>query len=306
MLLDGNARYADVMERVLYNAMLSAMSLDGKCFCYCNPLERRHAAPLENHDTEHRWVTHKCYCCPPSVARTLARLHTYAYSWSPEGGLWVNLYGGNTLDQPLPDGGRWRLTQTTDYPWDGAVRLEIAEAPAKPAALNLRIPAWAAGATVAVNGQKTEISAQPGTFARIERTWRAGDTILLTLPLDVQMLEANPLVAQAKGQTAVERGPLVYCLESADLPEGLAIDRIVLPREAKWTAAKQANLLGGVVALKTEGFALPVGETVGETPSGLYRRLPKGPLKPQSIQLIPYYAWNNRQSGDMSVWLPLR
>ena len=143
LLLTGEARYADVTERVFYNSLLSAMSLDGQRFCYCNPLERRRGVPLESHDTEQRWITHTCYCCPPSVARTLARLHTYAYSWSNDGGLWVNLYGGNTLDQPLAEGGRWRITQTTDYPWEGSIRLEIAEAPAQSTGLNLRIPGWA-------------------------------------------------------------------------------------------------------------------------------------------------------------------
>lgn len=302
LLLKGDPRYADVMERVLYNSMLSAMSLDGKSFCYCNPLERRRGVPLGHHDTEHRWVTHTCYCCPPSVARTLARLHTYAYSWSPDGGLWVNLYGGNTLDQPVPGGGWWRLTQTTDYPWAGTVHLEIAEAPVKPVPLNLRIPAWAEGATIAVNGLTAEITAKPGNYARLERTWKAGDTVTLTLPLDVQMLEADPLVAQARGQAAVQRGPLVYCLESADLPEGLSINRVLLPREAKWTLDTQADLLGGVIVLKTEALALPDREPA----AGLYHRLAAGPLTPQPIQLIPYYAWNNRGSVDMSVWLPLR
>lgn len=301
-LLRGEARYADGMELVFYNSMLSAMSLDGKRFCYCNPLERRRGAPLESHDTEHRWVTHKCYCCPPSVARTLARLHTYAYSWSPQGGLWVNLYGGNTLDQPLPDGARWRLTQTTDYPWDGVVCIDIAAAPDRPVPLNLRIPAWANRAAVAVNGRVEDVAAQPGTYASIQRTWQAGDTLTLTLPLEVQMLQAHPLVAQAKGQAAVQRGPLVYCLESADLPQDLAIDRILLPRDAVWTVHKQPDLLAGVVVLKTEALALPAPEAA----TGLYRRLSTGPLAPQPIQLIPYYAWNNRQAVDMSVWLPLR
>ncbi len=302
LLLEGDPRYADVMERVLYNSMLSAMSLDGKSYCYCNPLERRRGVPLEHNDTEHRWVTHTCYCCPPSVARTLARLHTYAYSWSPDGGLWVNLYGGNTLDQPVPGGDRWRLTQTTDYPWDGSVQFEILEAPAKPAALNLRIPAWGEGATISVNGVAGEVGTKPGNYARLERTWKAGDSVTLTLPMDVQMLAADPLVAQAKGQAAVQRGPLVYCLESADLPDGLSINRVLLPRDAKWTIGKQDALLGGVVVLKTEAMTLPHSEPS----TGLYHRLVAGPLTPQPIQLIPYYAWNNRGSVDMSVWLPLR
>lgn len=302
LLLKADARYADVMERVFYNSMLSAMSLDGKCFCYCNPLERRHGVPLESHDTEHRWVTHTCYCCPPSVARTLARLHTYAYSWSADGGLWVNFYGGNTLDQPLPNGGRWRLTQTTDYPWEGIVRLEITGAPAGPASLSLRVPAWTKRPTIKVNGRAATVTAQPGTFARIHRQWQAGDSVTLEMPLEVQMIEASPLVAQAKGQAAVQRGPLVYCLETADLPAGLDIDRILLPREASWTASKRADLLGGVTALETDALVLPAGPPA----EVLYRRLTTGPLAPLRIRMIPYYAWNNRGSVEMSVWLPLR
>jgi DUF1680 family protein len=120
--------------------------------------------------------------------------------------------------------------------------------------------------------------------------------------MDVQMLAADPLVAQAKGQAAVQRGPLVYCLESADLPDGLSINRVLLPRDAKWTIGKQDALLGGVVVLKTEAMTLPDSEPS----TGLYHRLVAGPLTPQPIQLIPYYAWNNRGSVDMSVWLPLR
>lgn len=302
LLLNGEARYADVMERVFHNAMLSAMSVDGTHFCYCNPLERRRNAALGHHDTEHRWVTHTCYCCPPSVARTLARLHTYAYSWSTEGGLWVNLYGGNSLDQAVPGVGRWRLKQTTDYPWDDSVRFEFQETPAQPVPFCLRIPAWADRAKIAVNGQAAEVAIAPGTFARILRTWQAGDTVTLTLPLEVQMLEAHPLVSQAKGQVAVQRGPLVYCLESADLPEGLDIDRVVLPRDAKWSVEKKNNLLGGVAVLTTNALVFPAGEQA----TGLYRRVTAGQLTPQRIQMIPYYVWNNRQPSDMSVWLPLR
>ena len=116
------------------------------------------------------------------------------------------------------------------------------------------------------------------------------------------MLEAHPLVSQAKGQVAVQRGPLVYCLESADLPEGLDIDRVVLPRDAKWSVEKKNNLLGGVAVLTTNALVFPAGEQA----TGLYRRVTAGQLTPQRIQMIPYYVWNNRQPSDMSVWLPLR
>lgn len=301
LLLTGEARYADVMETVLYNSMLSAMSLDGERFCYCNPLERRHGAPLEKNDTEERWSVFRCYCCPPSVARTLAKLHTWAYALSGEG-LWVNLYGGNTLDQAAPGGGRWRVRQRTEYPWAGAVRLEIAEAPAAGADVFLRIPGWAAGAAVKINGQPAGAEIKAGAYARLSRKWAAGDAIELELPLAPVMLESNPLVEQTRGQVALKRGPLVYCLESIDLPPGMDIDRIVIPAKAQWTARRQADLLGGVTALEAEALARPAGAGG----AALYRPLGGEPPAPQRIRMIPYYAWNNRGRTDMSVWLPLR
>jgi DUF1680 family protein len=182
------------------------------------------------------------------------------------------------------------------------VRLELTEAPLRPVPLNLRIPAWVRRATIKVNGLAAGVEAQPGTYARIERTWKAGDAVTLELPLDVQMIEADPLVAQARGQAAVQRGPLVYCLETADLPSGLDIDRLLLPREVKWSVTKGVGLLGGMCLLETEALVLPA------TPpfNGLYRKLSTGPRLPQKIRMIPYFAWNNRGPVDMSVWLPLR
>jgi hypothetical protein len=299
LLLTGEARYADVMERVIYNSGLSPMSIDGTRFCYCNPLLRRRDLPLEKHDTAERWFTHSCYCCPPSVARSLARLHTWAYGFSDDG-LWVNLYGGSTLDQPLPHGGHWKVTQTTDYPWKGEIRLTIEQAPSKSAAVHLRIPAWAEGASVKTNGIVAREALRPGSYVRLERPWKPGDVIELDLPMPVTLIESHPLVEQTRGQVAVQRGPIVYCLESVDLPADILIDAILLPRDAEWTSRHQPDLLGGVTTLATEVRIRPATPTS----NALYRRLAAAELRSQRVEMIPYYAWNNRGPTDMNVWLP--
>ena len=300
LLLSGDARYADVMERVLYNSGLAPMSVDGTRFCYCNPLARRAGVPLLNNDTPRRWFTHKCYCCPPSVARTLAKVHSWAYAVS-DAAVWVNLYGGSTLETHLPDGSAVALAQATDYPWDGKVTLTVRAAPAEPMAVMLRIPGWADGATVRVNGEPLDVPAKPGAYAEVRRRWTAGDVLTLDLPMEPVLVEANPLVETAVGQAAVMRGPVVYCLESIDLPEGVAMADVRLPRRPRWTVRHEPDLLAGVTVLETEAAAVPGGGPW----QGLYRRLPEGEPRPIRLRLIPYYAWNNRDETEMTVWLPL-
>ncbi|NQT51338.1 glycoside hydrolase family 127 protein, partial [bacterium] len=194
LALTGDARYADGMETVLYNSMLSAMSLDGTRFFYTNPLARAgKQMPLLSNDTPTRWFTHKCYCCPPSVARTLAKLGGWAYSRSDDG-IWVHLYGGNVLRTTLADGTPLTLTQTTEYPWSGAVRLAVAPQQAAAFTLRLRIPAWATGATLTVNGKAVPAAIKPGTYVRIRRTWAAGDVVRLALPMKPRLVQAHPRV----------------------------------------------------------------------------------------------------------------
>jgi len=228
--LTGDAKYADVMERVLYNSMLSAIGLDGTHFFYTNPLRRCGPdVPLLSNDSAARWpdTTPKspvhCFCCPPNVSRTLAKLHGWAYSLSDHA-VWVNLYGANELETRLPDGSTVRLTQKTDYPWDGKVTIEVRQAPADPMALMLRIPEWAT------------------PYAAIRRRWSPGDVIELDLPMDVVLLRAHPLVEEARNQAAVMRGPIVYCLESPDLPAGVGVDDVVIVAGAKWTPRRDKDL----------------------------------------------------------------
>ncbi|PIY40274.1 MAG: hypothetical protein COZ06_28350, partial [Armatimonadetes bacterium CG_4_10_14_3_um_filter_66_18] len=298
--LTGDAKYADVMEQVLYNSALSAMDVDGTRFCYTNPLARQRDGAMLSNDTPERWFVHQCYCCPPQVARTLASVHEWAYSVS-DAGVWVHLYGGSVLDAELPGKGRIRLTQETDYPWDGQVTIRIEEAPAGACGIMLRLPGWADGAGIAINGTPAEVAPQPGTYAVLDREWIAGDEIVLTLPLRVRLVESHPLVEETCNQVAVMRGPIVYCLESVDLPAGVAIHEVRVPRALELTPRHDAQLLGGVTVLEGQARRLAAGDWEGR----LYRDLAPGEGDPVALRLIPYYAWNNRGPVEMRVWLPL-
>lgn len=296
--ITGEAKYADGLELALTNAVLAGVSLDGKRFFYTNTLRQLDTmpAPLRWSRSREEWIS--CYCCPPNVARTVAQVHTYAYGRSDRG-VWVHLYGGSTLDTTLPDGRRVRLTQETDYPWDGRVRLTMESAPAGESSLFLRVPGWANGATLAVNGKPA--AATPGRYAEVRRAWADGDRVELTLPMTPRLVEAHPLVEEARNQVAVARGPLVYCLESNDLPKGVGVQTVALPRDVKLTPRFDRDLLGGVVVLEGKAEAA-TGAAWGDE---LYREFK--PVTPRTIdvKLIPYYAWGNRGKSEMTVWMPL-
>ena len=300
LALSGRAEYADEMERVLYNSALSPMDLDGLRFCYCNPLARLAPdVPLLSHDTPERWRTHTCYCCPPQVARTLAGLHEWAYGRDDDG-LWIHLYGGSRVDTELPGIGRVAMTVRTDYPWDGTIRLVLDAAPAGEFALRLRVPAWAEGATLAL-GDGPPASVPPGEYATVRRRWQTGDSVVLELPMRVRRIVANPNVEETRNQVALMRGPLVYCLEAADLPEDAPIHEVAIPRDAAWTARHLPDFLGGVTVLETEAIRR-IGPDWSDR---LYAELPDSPALPLPVRLIPYYAWLNRGNRQMRVWLPL-
>ncbi|MFW6163472.1 MAG: glycoside hydrolase family 127 protein, partial [Planctomycetota bacterium] len=298
LALTGDATYADVMERVLYNSMLSAWGLDGRSYFYTNTLARGGPdVPLLRNDTPRRWEVFRCYCCPPSVARTVAKLGAWAYSRADDG-LWVHLYGGNTLATKLPDGSPLKLTQTTDYPWDGKISIVIEETQGGEFALRLRIPGWADGATVRLNGEPVDEEARPGSYATLRREWRAGDRVELSLPMGVQLMAAHPLVEACRGKVAVMRGPVVYCLESPDLPEGVRLAQIAVPGDIALTPRHEPELLGGVTVLEGEAVVRAIGDA-------LYREATPARRRTARIRLIPYYAWANRGQSEMAVWLPL-
>jgi DUF1680 family protein len=285
--LRGDGRFADVMERALYNGTISGVSLDGTKFFYVNPLESR-----GNH---HRQDWFGCACCPPNIARLIASIGGYVYSQA-ENDAYVHLYiqGSGTLQI---GGQQVVLKQETDYPWDGRIMLSTKlESPAV-FGLNLRIPGWSQNATLTVNDEALDVEMVTKLgYARIEREWKAGDQVELTLPMPVERIEAHPSVRQDVGHVALQRGPVVYCLEQVDNP--VPPHRIALPRDAELKPHFEVNLLGGVTVIKSD--ALAVDDL--DWSNTLYRSEP-AKLKPFEITAIPYYAWDHREPGEMRVWI---
>ncbi len=285
-LLYGDARFADVFERSLYNGVLAGVSLDGRRFFYVNPLES------EGHHHRSPWFG--CACCPPNVARTLASLGGYAYAVS-DGAIWVNLYIQGSAAATV-NGRKLTLNVETDYPWDGKIVLKPHVDQTAKFDLRLRVPGWCHGATVAVNGEKLSEPMTDRGYLVVGREWKDGDVVALSLPMPVERIAANPKVRADTGQLAIQRGPLVYCLEACDQAEPLA--NLVLPRGAELRTEKARELLGGVVVVK--GFAETASEP--DWTNTLYQAVLRSTRVP--ITAIPYFAWDNRQPGAMKVWLP--
>ena len=325
LLLSGDAKYADVMELVAHNCLNAAVDLKGENWFYCNPLswdgKADHGHP---HHTGVRWRTNNCYCCPPSVGRTTAKLHNWVYSLSDDG-LWVHLYGGNKLATALTDGSPVELTQQTDYPWNGKVTLTVNEAGSKSFAIRLRIPGWTENAGLTINGEPFAGAVRTGTYVKIGRRWKAGDVIELDLPMPVRLMEANPKVKSLRNKVAVMRGPLVYCLELPKQEGGEKTwhDGVFLPENIELKPEHRRDFLSGVTVLKgsaltfkgrdqfikdNAGAAAP--KPAADADDRLYRPFTPRELKAPDegiagISLIPYYAWANRGLSMMEVWIPL-
>jgi DUF1680 family protein len=288
----GGARFADWMETALYNGILSGLSLDGTEYFYQNPLAD---------DGGHRrrpWFG--TACCPPNIARLLLALPGYLYSTSEEG-LWVHLYAAGEVQVPSGSGGTLRIGVETDYPWYGAVRLRLEKTPGRAWSLFLRIPGWCEQARWAVNGAPATGDLRPGSYAEVRREWRDGDVVALDLPMAVRRVVAHPRIADTTGRVALMRGPLVYCLEGADHP-GVDLRDVALPADARLRAARQPDLLGGVVAVQ--------GVAAEMSPQGWDRQLyitelrrPEPERRTVPLTAVPYFAWANRAPGQMQVWL---
>lgn len=301
LCITAQARYADMLEQILYNGVLATISLDGKRFFYRNTLHQVDDLPFELRWSHHRESYISCFCCPANIVRMIAEVAGYAYSLT-DSGVWVNLYGSNILDTILPDGSRLKLIQETEYPWDDTICFTLAEVPPAELSVFLRIPGWSREANVRVNGVSLNPAPRAEQYYEVKRTWAKDDRIELTLPMTAQLLEAHPLVEETRNQVAVKRGPLVYCLESVDLPDGVGITEIALTPITKFNAQFIPDLLGGISFLKGQALRLPASKWDG----ALYRNI--SGKAPQSIDvtLIPYYAWGNRGHSEMTVWLPVR
>jgi len=215
-------------------------------------------------------------------------------------GLWVNLYGSNKLKTKLSDGSAISLNQQTNYPWDGNISIKVEECPLQEFSIFLRIPGWATSAQILINGKMQSVTSRPGTYAELPGKWKKGDQIELILPMEAQLIEANPLVEEAHNQVAVKRGPVVYCIESADIPANRKIFDYTIPANSQFKPQTINVADSRLYALEGKVMLTPNESWTGQ----LYRPI-NTKKETVSIKLIPYYAWGNRGKGDMSVWLPV-
>ncbi|MBD0401781.1 glycoside hydrolase family 127 protein [Flammeovirga sp. EKP202] len=300
--LHGESKYADIMELVLYNSGLSGISLEGKDYFYSNPLRMVHGSrDYSKHNTETpvREPYLECFCCPPNIVRTIAKSANWAYSLSKDG-LAVNLYGSNRLETKLQDGSTIILNQVTNYPWEGTVNITVEKAKKQAFDVMLRIPKWAVGSSVKVNNEAVDVKVVEGEFATINRKWKKGDIITLDMPMEVQLVEANPLIEEARNQVAVKRGPIVYCVETPDLPKGTKILDVYFKGGAPLKVNYDKDLLGGVATVEA-----PILIRKDQTKEDMYSTVDVPKFDESSIQLVPYFTWNNRGKAEMTVFMPV-
>lgn len=261
----GDAKYVDVLERSMYNGALAGISLAGDRFFYVNPLES-----LGDH---HRQAWYGCACCPSQICRFLPSIGNYVYGVSDDA-VWVNLFIGGTAE--LTAGGKpVTLKQETLYPWDGSVKLTVGLEDALRTEMRVRIPGWCKDWSLSVCGKPCKPVVENG-YAVIDRKWRDGDEIVLSLDMPVELVAADPRVKDDEGMRAVQRGPLVYCIEGVDNP---SYAEAGLSGSTTFETAFEPELLCGVRTITA---------TTGDC----------------SLHFIPYYAWDNREAGPMRVWIP--
>ncbi|MCM2371164.1 glycoside hydrolase family 127 protein [Aporhodopirellula aestuarii] len=301
--IKGDSRHADIMELVAYNSALVGISADGKHYFYANPLRYNHGQReyQDNRDcteSANREPYIECFCCPPNLVRTIAKISNWAYSLTSNG-VAVNLFGGNRLATKLTDGSEIKLHQDSGYPWEGNVKITIDACKQEPFEILIRIPGWADQCTLLVNGDASGEEISPGTFARIHRAWKPGDTIDLKLPMDVKLMKGHPFIEETRNQTAIKVGPLVYCLESPDLPEGTRTLDVYVPSDIELEKQNDPDVLGGITTL-TGNVHVKSDER-----TSMYEPIGKPEWKNTSVRFVPYYAWSNRGNAEMTVWLPV-
>jgi DUF1680 family protein len=290
--------YADVLEKTLYNGVISGMSLDGNAFFYVNPLEAipesSEQDPRMRHVKIERQKWFGCACCPPNLARIIASLGTYIHS-ANDHSIYTHLYIGGEAEFSVGNS-KVTLKMETRYPWDGRVEISFALENGKAEFLyGFRIPSWCRSYQAGLNGEEVPLTIEDG-YALIRRVWQNGDRIILNLDMPVNIVEANPHVRQNAGKAAIMRGPLVYCLEEAD--NGKELFKIRLGNPADFKNQHEKNLLEGVTVITCTGRKL---KDWGD--GELYRPWQAGEYEEKPLRFIPYYAWANRGAGEMAVWI---
>ncbi|HML22277.1 MAG TPA: glycoside hydrolase family 127 protein [Aggregatilinea sp.] len=287
----GDSRYADLMERTLYNGVLSGMGLDGKHFFYMNPLMSR--GGYERGE----WQT--CACCPPNLMRLLASLPQYSATVD-DSGIQVHLYNSGTIEA-----GPVRLAVQTDYPWQGEIALSVEAAPDDAWQLRLRVPEWCSSASVSINGEPVSAPTLDAGYIVLDRVWKVGDSVVLSLPMEAQLIEAHPYVDAVRDSLAIQRGPVVYCFEAADHP-GVNLMDVRLDDTAALHPAWRSSDWSpkGLMVIETEG-QLAGADAWNKR---LYRPARSAAAsEPQTrvpLVAIPYFAWANRGENVMRVWIP--
>jgi DUF1680 family protein len=294
LLATGEPHYADLLERSLYNGFASGVSLDGRHYFYVNPLQSR--GGIERPE----W--YGCACCPPNVMRQIAVVAHYAATTGDDG-IQIHQYMPATIEARGLGGPQATLQVETDYPWEGRVRVTMAETDGSAWELKLRLPAWCSHAVVAVNGDEAARSLAGGQYATVRRAWQAGDRVELALAMAPVLIEPNPRVDAIRASLCIQRGPIIYCLEQVDQPELNLLDvRLTpdVPMLSRW----RDDLLGGVATVEVEG---QVVEPV-EWQDYLYLPVAGRELATRKTALtaVPYYAWANRGPGAMRVWIPTK
>jgi uncharacterized protein len=295
----GDAKFTDVIERALYNGINSGMSLDGVTYCYRNPLA---FDPSSGDRIRNPW--YDVTCCPPNLERTFASLPGYFYSTSKDG-VYVHLYDNSELNWRLENGPPLTIVQKTQYPWEGAIQLTVKPSQAVDFTFYVRIPGWVRNAKVAVNG-KALAGASSGQYLPIRRQWSPGDTVNLQFSMPTEVISSNLRVPENTGRIAVQRGPVVYCMEHVDQSSTAALSDLAVVLDVRshgeFETAYEPDLLDGVVVLRTNGgsYEVPLAREPLYAPAGPVPRKTRA----ENLRLIPYYAWANRQPAAMQVWIP--
>lgn len=301
-LLHGDSKYIDVLERSLYNGVISGVGLDGKTFFYPNPLECDMHFKFNNGGSLTRAPWFDCSCCPTNLCRFMPSIPGYIYARG-NNSLYVNLFVSSSSTMQLENKLPVTISQQTQYPWDGKVDISVSPEKESRFTLQLRIPGWAKdqvmpgdlysfmdqqkdSVAILVNGEAVAFTTEKG-YALIDRSWKKGDLVSYHLPMSVRRVKSHEMVAENKGKVALERGPIVYCLEGAD--NGSEVMKMALSDTAEMHAAFTPGLLNGVVTI---------------TGPALMSEGAKEQTRP--MVAIPYYAWNNRGANEMKVWIAVK
>jgi DUF1680 family protein len=289
LLVTGGSRFADLLERTLYNGFLSGLSLDGESFFYSNPLQSR------NGERRHHW--NPVACCPPNIMRLLASLHHYLATVS-EAGVQVHQYASSTIRTVVPAAGPVELAVETGYPWSGTVTVDVVSSVDAEWTLSLRIPAWARAATV--DGEPVA----SGDYAALTRRWRAGDRVVLEIDVSPRLTAPNPRIDAVRGCVALERGPIVYCVEQHDLRPGTDLAGVAVDPGADPVENGPVDELGGLPGVALAGVARDLEGWRDSEYRDVRGLPPTASARATQLKAVPYFAWANRQEGGMRVWLP--